>query len=151
MMSGGCPTQLVCTMTCTSEMSGSASRGTCFRDQMPVRVSRRTQVKTRKRLRTQRSMILESMSHPPFGVDVQLFGGNDLPALLGGDCHLPCSTGAEIDLTFIQAITFLCELCGRVHRCHAHCRHRRHEEGHGDICTSDGVAIGTSEFYAESV
>src|ERR1700733_15511304 len=123
MMSGGCPIQLVCTMTCTSEMSGSASRGTCFSDQMPVSVSRRTKVKTRKGLRAQRSMILESMSHPSFGVDAQLFGGNRLSVLPDSNGDLPCSAGAEITLTFIQACTFLREAGSHVHCSHAHSRH----------------------------
>src|SRR5580692_1606939 len=151
MMSGGCPIQLVCTMTCTSEMSGSASRGTCFSDQMPARVSRRTKVKTRKGLRAQRSMILESMSDPSFGVDAQLFAGDRLSVLADSDGDLPCSTGAEITLAFILAITFLREPGGHIHCCHAHGRHRRHEEGHSDVRSGDGGAIGAREFYVEGV
>jgi len=45
-------------------------------------------------------MILESMSHPSFGVDAQLFAGDRLSVLADSDGDLPCSTGAEITLAF---------------------------------------------------
>src|SRR5467141_707121 len=46
-------------ITCTSEMSGRASSGTCPMDQIPASVSRSTPVKTRKRLWAHHSMIRE--------------------------------------------------------------------------------------------
>src|SRR5947208_2137525 len=59
-MLGGSPSQLVWMITCTSEMSGSASSGIWLMDQIPARVSRTTPVKIKKRFCAQHSIIRET-------------------------------------------------------------------------------------------
>src|SRR5438132_1586726 len=55
-------------ITCTSEMSGRASRGIWRIDQIPASVSRSTPVKTRKRLCAHHSMIREITLHTSRGI-----------------------------------------------------------------------------------
>src|SRR3954465_4032693 len=111
MTSGGSPAQPVCTMTCTSEISGRASSGTCRNDQMPASVSISTAVNTRKRFRAQASMIRDSMLHPVFGVDTQLLGCDRLSVLLGGDRDLPSAARRKDAGSFIEPVALAGELC----------------------------------------
>src|SRR5947208_2291078 len=62
---GGRPGHEVCTMTCTSEMSGRASSGTLCSDQMPASTRTSTPMKTRKRLLAHHSITRETMTYIP--------------------------------------------------------------------------------------
>src|SRR5690349_8134576 len=128
-------------ITCTSEMSGSASRGICLIAQMPATTSSATPAKTRNRLREHQSMSREIMLHASRGGDVQLLRRNRPPVLLSGDCDLPSPTALEINAAFVCSIALISEICLSSHRCHAHCRHRGHKERDGDLRTTDGSAI----------
>src|SRR5215472_1622470 len=63
---GGSPAHAVCTISCTSLMSGSASRGTCWSDHAPATVSRIAAVKTMNGLREHHSMVREIITSLPW-------------------------------------------------------------------------------------
>src|SRR5882672_1115424 len=106
MMPGGWPSQLVWMMTCTSDMSGSASRGIWPSDQIPASTTASVPEKTRKRLLAHHSMIREIILHTSRGIDGKLPADNDASVLLSGHGNLPCAAGAQIDIAFIHAIAF---------------------------------------------
>src|SRR5712691_6232037 len=91
-ISGGSPSQLVWMITCTSEMSGSASRGMRCIDQMPAMTSRNVAVKTRNRLRAHHSIIHVIKLHSSRGVKVELLAGNYAPVLADGNRDHPGPT-----------------------------------------------------------
>src|SRR3974390_3072365 len=95
MMLGGSPGPDVRTITCTSEMSGSASSGIWRMNQIPARTSRSVPAKTRNRFRAHQSIHREITSHTSRGVDVHLFVRDRLAVLLGEDRDLPRPAASE--------------------------------------------------------
>src|SRR5882724_9383110 len=93
---GGCPAHGVCTMTCTSEISGKASSGIRRRDQIPASTSSSVPVNTRKRFCAHQSIQREITLHSSRGVHAELFAGENLAVLLRKNRSLPCSTAVEL-------------------------------------------------------
>src|SRR5260370_11511798 len=123
---GGRPGQGVCTMTCTSEMSGNASSGIRCSDQIPASNRNRTPANTRNRFRAHHSMRREIIAlHPSRCSDVHTLGQQELAALLRADCDLPCTARAEIQLSRVGSISLIVQLGRSIHLCHAHFRHSR--------------------------
>src|SRR5215472_18742314 len=148
---GGWPTQLVCTMTCTSEISGSASKGMFRNDQIPASTSRRVATKTRKRFSAHQSIQRVITLHPSRGVEAELFRGDRLAILFRDDSDLPRSAAVELAGALVDSIPFFGERDGSTHRSHAHCRHSGHEEGDRHLRTRDGGAIRAGKFHANEV
>src|SRR5262245_55926678 len=142
MMLGGSPSQLVWTMTSTSEISGSASSGMCPSDQIPAMTRSNVPVKTRNRLRAHHSIIQLITLHPSGGVDGKLPAGDHDAVLTGCDRHLPSSARTEVAFTCVEAISFVAKVDTRVHGCHSHSRHGRHEERHIHLGAGDRVPAG---------
>ena len=90
-------------MTCTSEMSGSASSGIRCRDQIPANTKNKVPVKTRKRLRAHHSIQREIILHSSRGIHGELFARDRLPVLLCHDGDLPGSAAPEIAMAFVLA------------------------------------------------
>ena len=78
-------------------------------------------------------------------------GRKDFPVLLRGNCGLPTATGAEIALTFIQAISFVAEGNGRLHCGHAHRGHGGHIERDSHLRAGDRRARCIGELDAEGI
>src|ERR1700747_576286 len=104
MMLGGSPAHGVCTITSTSEISGSASSGIWRNAQIPASSNSTVPVKTRNRFRAHQSIHRETTSHPSRGVHTQLFTGDDLPVLFCDDRHLPRSTAPQLARPFVHAV-----------------------------------------------
>src|SRR5712664_5023654 len=151
MMLGGSPVHRVWIITSTSEMSGNASSGMRRRAQIPASTSRSVPMKTRKRFRAHQSIHREITSHPSRGVHAQLLGCDELAVLFCKDCGLPGSSALKLSRTFIEAVALVAESDGCTHRCHAHCRHRRHEKRHADFRTGDRCSTRIRKFHAEYV
>src|ERR1017187_2373229 len=132
-------------------MSGSASSGTCCKDQMPPRVSSRTLVNTRKRFRAQASMILESMSYPYFGVDAQLLCADGLAVLLRRYRDLPRSAGLKHTRSLLGPCALLRKQRGHTHRPHAHRWHGSHKERDCDLRPGNGLSVRSAQLDAEDV
>src|SRR5256885_14805863 len=96
-------------MTCTSEMSGSASRGIRRRDQIPESTRSKVAMKTRKRLRAHQSIQREITLHASGGVHAEVFTGDGSAALPGDDRDLPGAATIEPHWAFIGAIPFVCQ------------------------------------------
>src|SRR6266436_8139314 len=120
---GGCPAHGVCTMTCTSEMSGKASSGIRRRDQIPASTSSSVPVNTRKRFCAHQSIQREITLHSSRGIHAELFAGDDLAVLLRKNRDLPRSAAVELAWTLVEPISFFCEENLHAHRGHAHCGH----------------------------
>src|SRR6266849_9039247 len=132
-------------------MSGNASRGIWRRAQIPVSTSRTVPMKTRKRFCAHQSIHWEITLHASRGVHAQLLGCDELAILFGENGDLPGSAAFKLSRTFIEAIALLAESYGRAHRCHSHCRHRRHEKRHADFRPRNWRSICVCEFHAEYV
>src|ERR1700719_3414084 len=132
-------------ITCTSEMSGSASSGMRCIDQMPAMTSRNVAVKTRKRLRAHHSIIHVITLHSSRGVDGELFAGNHAPVLASGDCALPGSTRAEVTFALVHALALVGKVQAGLHRRHTHSRHGSHKEGDIDLCPADRTSVGAGQ------
>src|SRR6266481_9613438 len=102
---GGCPAHGVCTMTCTSEMSGNASSGIRRKDQIPASTSSSVPVNTRKRFCAHQSIQREITLHSSRGVHAELFAGDDLPVFLRDDCDLPRSPAVQLARALIEPIS----------------------------------------------
>src|SRR5437870_6631282 len=83
-------------MTCTSEMSGNASKGIRRSDQIPASTRRSVPVNTRKRFRAHQSIQRAITLHASRRVHAELFAGHGLPVLFRDDCHLPRSAAFEL-------------------------------------------------------
>ena len=93
-------------ITCTSEMSGSASSGTWFSDQMPGKRQQQNAGEDEKAVSAHRSMIRESMSHASFSIDAQVLGGDCLAVLFRRHRYLPRSAGLKHARAFIEPLPF---------------------------------------------
>src|SRR6266576_3830603 len=138
-------------ITCTSEMSGSASSGMWPIDQIPASVRRSTPVKTRKRLCAHNSMIREITLHTSRGVNGELLVSDGLSVLLRADGDLPRSARAEITLAFVHSATFIAGSDDSLHCSHPHRGHCCHIEGHGHTRTPDWLSIPSCDLYADGV
>src|SRR5215472_2839120 len=151
MMLGGSPSQLVWTMTSTSEMSGSASSGIRPSDQIPAMTRSNVPVKTRNRLRAHHSITQLITLHPSGGVDGKLPAGDHDAVLTGCDRHLPSSARSEVGFTFVQAISLVAKIDTRLHGCHSHRRHGRHEERDIDLGAGNRVPADPCHFYPKDI
>src|SRR6266481_387518 len=132
-------------------MSGNASSGIWRRAQIPASTSSSVPVKTRKRFRAHQSIHRAITLHTPRGIHAQLLGRDELAILFCEDGDLPGSAAIKLSRTFIEAVALVAESNGRAHRCHSHCRHRRHEKRHADFRSSDGRSSYVCELHAEDV
>src|SRR5438128_7319748 len=126
MMLGGSPSQLVWIMTWTSEMSGRASSGIRFIDQMPSITSRNVPVNTRKRLCAHQSMIQPITLHASCRVHSDLLVGDRGSMLARGNRYLPGSAGTQIPFAFVKSVTLVRQIDGSFHGGHSHCGHGSH-------------------------
>src|SRR6266404_2916785 len=117
-------------MTCTSEISGSASSGIRRSDQIPARTRSSVPVKTRKRFFAHQSIHRAITLHSSRGVDAQLLAGDGLAALFCDDRDLPRAATVELGWSFIETIPFVAQGNRSAHCCHTH---RRHKERDGDL------------------
>src|SRR6266478_4209791 len=108
-------------------------------------------MKTRKRFRAHQSIHREITLHASRSVHAQLLGCDELAILFCEDCDLPGSAALKLPRTLIEAVALVAESDGCTHRCHAHCRHRRHEKRHADFRTGDGRSTRIYELRAEDV
>src|SRR5260370_12047915 len=138
-------------ITCTSEMSGRASRGIRFMDQMPAITSRKVPVNTRNRLRAHHSMVQLITLHPSCSVHRELLGRDYSSVLASDNRDLPRPARSQITLAFIQTIAFVAEIYAGLHSRHTHRRHSRHEEREVDLRAGDGRTVSPGEFYVEDV
>src|SRR5215470_10969519 len=104
---GGWPAQLVWTMTCTSEMSGRASKGMFRNDQIPASTSSSVATKTRKRFCAHQSIQRAITLHSSRGVQAELFRGNGLSVLFRNDGDLPGSTAIELGGGLVNSVSFV--------------------------------------------
>src|SRR6516162_10490214 len=138
-------------MTCTSEISGSASSGTCRSDQIPASTSSSVPVKTRKRFLAHQSIQRVITSHASRRVHAQLPRGYGLSVLRRHNRYLPCAAAFELTGAFINSVAFIGEGYWGTHSCHAHRWHRRHEESHGYFCAQNRGAARLGKFHANGV
>src|SRR5262249_48346774 len=110
-------------MTCTSEMSGNASKGIRRSDQIPASTRRSVPVKTRKRFRAHQSIQRAITLHASRCVQTELFAGYGLTVLFRNDCHLPGSAASELTRSLVHAISFVSERDRRAHRGPPHRSH----------------------------
>src|SRR5215472_16294324 len=148
---GGWPTQLVCTMTWTSEISGRASKGMFRSDQIPASTSRSVATKTRKRFSAHQSIQRAITLHPPCGVQAELLCSYRLSVLFRDDGDLPSSSAIELSRAFVISVSLVCENDRHTHGGHTHRRHCRHEERDGDFRTGKSGAACIKEFHANDV
>src|SRR5881394_102346 len=107
-------------MTCTSEISGSASSGIRRSDQIPASTRSSVPVKTRKRFFAHQSIHRAITLHSSRGVQAQLLAGDGLPVLLRDDGDLPRAAAVELARPFIETIPFVTQGDRSTHRRHAH-------------------------------
>src|SRR5579859_4688680 len=138
-------------MTCTSEMSGRASRGIRCMDQMPASVRTETPAKTTKRLCSHHSIIREIMLHPSFGIESEMPGADHAPVLLRSERYLPGAAGTKLARAFIHAAALVGEIDAGLHRRHAHRRHGRHEQGYVNLHSGYRRSGRIGELYAQDV
>src|SRR2546425_6634746 len=110
-------------ITCTSEISGSASRGMRFMDQMPAITSKKVPVNTRNRLCAHHSMIHLIKLHSSCSVHRELLACNHSPVLANNYGNLPSTARSQITFAFIHAIAFVGQINVCFHGCHSHGRH----------------------------
>src|SRR5438874_124772 len=136
-------------ITCTSEISGSASRGTRRNDQIPASTRRSVPVKTRNRFRAHQSIHREITLHASRGVHAELLAGNGLPVLLRRNRDLPGSATFEWPGALIESIAFVGEshLCS--HGGHAHGGHGGHGECDRDFRARDRSSVRVRKLHAE--
>src|SRR6266446_4931996 len=96
-------------MTCTSEISGSASSGMRRIDQIPASTRSNVPVKTRKRFFAHQSIQRAITLHSSRGVDAQLLAGDGLAVLFRDDGDLPRPAAVELGRSFIKTIPFVRE------------------------------------------
>src|SRR5258705_13605227 len=131
MMSGLRPIHSVETMTCTSEMSGTASSGVAVIAQMPHSVSTTVPVNTRKRLPAHQSMIraITWLSCPGLlRGHRQLFRRELLSAPHRHHRHVPFARHHHLPFSPVDAIASGREVRFRSHLGHLHLRHGGHVE-----------------------
>src|SRR5882724_12069886 len=138
-------------MTCTSEMSGSASSGIRRRDQIPASTSSSVPVNTRKRFCAHQSIQREITLHSSRGVHAELFAGDDLAVLPCKNRGLPGSAAVELPWTLIKSVSFVCKRNLRAHRGHAHSWHSGHGKGDGNFSTRDRSSRCIGELHTEGV
>src|SRR5215469_17341661 len=109
MRPGGWPAQLVCTMTCTSEISGNASRGMFRNDQMPASTSKSVATKTRKPLSAHQSIHRAITLHTSRGVQAELFCRDRLSIFLRKNSDLPSASAVELNGALVDSASFLGE------------------------------------------
>src|SRR5229473_4456411 len=97
-------------MTCTSEISGSASSGMRRSDQIPASTRSSVPVKTRKRFFAHQSIQRAITLHSSRGVDAQLLAGDGLPVLFRDDGDLPRVTSIELGCPFIASVAFVAQV-----------------------------------------
>src|SRR5262249_30703249 len=151
MRPGGCPAQLVWTMTCTSEISGSASKGMFRNDQIPASTSRSVATKTRKRFSAHQSIQRAITLHPSRGVQTELFCCDRLPVLFREDGDLPSSSAVQLGRALVHSVSFFGEREWGAHGRHTHRWHGWHEERDGDFCTGKWSATCIAQFHADDV
>src|SRR5438552_17230131 len=100
-------------MTCTSEISGNASRGMRRRDAIPASTSSSVPVKTRKRFFAHQSIQRAITLHSSRGVEAELFCDHALPVLFRDDGDLPSAAAIEFPGAFVDSIPFV----GKRYRC----------------------------------
>src|SRR5258708_6359424 len=132
-------------------MSGSASSGIRFIDQIPAITSRKVPVNTRNRLRAHHSMIQLITLHSSRGVHRELLACNHSPVLVSDNEKLPSPAYPQIPLSFIHATAFVVEIHAVFHCCHSHGRHRRHEKRDGYLRSADRRSVGPGQLHAENV
>src|SRR5262249_7017546 len=115
-------------MTCTSEISRSASKGVFRSDQIPASTSSSVATKTRKRFCAHQSIQRGIMLHPSGGVQAELFRSDRLAVLFRDEGDLPRSAAVELAGALIDSVPFVGKSDRGAHRGHAHCRHGGHEE-----------------------
>src|SRR5215469_5994809 len=148
---GGWPAQLVCTITCTSEISGSASKGMFRNDQIPASTSRNVATKTRKRFCAHQSIQRAITLHPSRGVQAELLRRNRLSILFRNDGYLPRSAAVELNRAFVIPVSFVRQGHWHAHSRHTHCGHGRHEKRDGHFRTGNSSTVRASEFHANDV
>src|SRR5215469_793994 len=148
---GGWPAQLVCTMTCTSEISGSASRGIFRNDQIPASTSRSVATKTRKRFSAHQSIQRAITLHPPRNIQPELFCRDRLSILFRQDTDLPRSSAIELCETLVDSVSFFGESDRCPHGGHAHRRHCRHGERDRDVRARKRSAACISKLHSNNV
>src|SRR5262245_30287765 len=133
-------------ITCTSEMSGSASRGMRLMDQMPAITSRKVPLNTRNRLRAHHSITQLITLHSSRRVDCELLAGKNKagPVLAGSDCYLPGPARSQVAMALVHASALVGQIDAGLHRCHAHGRHGRHVERDVHLCAGDGSSVSAS-------
>src|SRR5215472_9553348 len=117
---GGWPARLVCTITCTSEISGRASRGMCRNDQIPASTSNSVATKTRKRFSAHQSIQRAITLHSSRGVQAELLCGDRLPILLRNDGDLPSSPAIKLSGGLVHFVSFFGESDWSTHGGHTH-------------------------------
>src|SRR5450631_3991370 len=103
MILGGSPVQGVCTMTSTSEMSGSASREMWLIDQSLAARTSTVAVNTRKRFRVAPLDQSRDHLHASRGTDRELPTGEDLAVPSGEDRDLPGASAGKHRLPILNA------------------------------------------------
>src|SRR5882762_996981 len=103
-------------MTCTSEISGSASSGMRRNDQIPASTRSNVPVKTRKRFFAHQSIHRAITLHSSRGVQAHLFAGESLAVLFRDDGNLPSAAAVELARSFIEAISFVAQADRSAHR-----------------------------------
>src|SRR5258708_29527927 len=101
-------------------MSGSASRGMRFTDQIPVITSRKLPVNTRNRLLAHHSMIQLITLHPSCGVHRELLVCNHTAVLASDKGNLPTPASSTITIPFVQTIPFAGHTDLIFHTCPSH-------------------------------
>src|SRR5882724_8279222 len=138
-------------MTCTSEMSGSASSGIRRRDQIPASTSSSVPVNTRKRFCAQQSIQREVTLHSSRGVHAELSAGDNLAVLLRKNRDLPASAAVALPWTLIKSVSFVCKRDLHAHRGHAHRRHGGHGKGDRNLRTRNRSSRCIGELHTERV
>src|ERR1035438_5870588 len=117
-------------------MSGSASRGTRRRAQLPASTRNSVLVKTRNLFPAHQSIHREITAHPrarslcaAFRHYGEVFFRDGLTILRGKHSDLPRSEHFDIPRTFVEPAALVAERKDIAHGRHAHRGHRGHEEG----------------------
>src|SRR5579875_1657665 len=138
-------------MTCTSEISGSASRGMCRIAQIPAKSSSNVPVKTKKRFRAHQSTRRLTISHTSRDVHGPLLARNHCPVFLREDRHLPHTPRWQFSLSFINSSASVGKRYGDTLRGHAHRRNRRHEKRYFHAGARYAGTVRIGELYAKNV
>src|SRR5437016_4624153 len=138
-------------ITCTSDISGRASRGMLLIDQIPASTIASVPVKTRKRFSAHHSITREIILHASCSIDRQLLACDRAPVLLCRDCNLPGAARSEFPIAFIKATAFVRAMSHSLHGAHSHGRHGWHVEGDHYLCATDWRSAAFGKFYPKDV